>query len=187
MVFCLDEKPAIHALERRFPSLPMPTGRIERREHEYIRQGTVHWLVGLRLSDGRTWGRPFDRKRSVRFADSLERLAHRYRQATKLHVIVDNDSTHGGQPVEAVVRASRGRLALHYTPVHASWPNQAEILLSILSRKYLRDGSWPSRDALVRHLRQAVPEYHRFHAAPINWSFTRNAMHDWNDRYCSRN
>jgi len=187
LVFCLDEKPAIQALECRFPSLPMQAGRIERREHEYIRHGTVHWLVGLRLHDGRAWGRPFERKSAVHFADSLERLAHRYRQAKKLHVIVDNDSTHGGQPVDAALRASRGRLAVHYTPVHASWLNQAEILLSILSRKYLRAGSWPSRDALVRHLRQAVPEYNRFHATPINWSFTRNAMHDWYDRYCSRN
>jgi len=186
-VFCLDEKPAIQALERRFPSLPMPPGRIERREHEYIRHGTVRWLVGLRLSDGRAWGRPFDRKSQVGFADSLERLAHRYRQAKQLHGIVDNDSTHAGQPVAAALQASRGRLALHYTPVHASWLTQAEILLGILRRKHLRDGSWPSRDALVRHLRQAVPAYNRFHAAPINWSFTRNAMHDWYDRYCSRN
>ena len=187
LVFCLDEKPAIQALERRFPSLPMQPGRIERREHEYLRHGTVHWLVGLRLHDGRAWGRPFARKSQVFFADSLERLTHRYRQAKKLHVIVDNDSTHDGQPIDAVLRACRGRLALHYTPVHASWLNQAEILLSRLSRNYLRDGSWPSREALVRHLRQAVPEYNRFHAAPINWSFTRNAMLDWYDRYCSRN
>lgn len=187
LVFCLDEKPAIQALERRFPSLPIRAGRIERREHEYRRHGTVHWLVGLRLHDGRAWGRPFARKSQVFFADSLERLAHRYRHAKKLHVIVDNDSTHGGQPVDAALRASRGRLTLHYTPVHASWLNQAEILLSILSRKYLRTGSWPSRDALVHHLQRAVPEYNRLHAAPINWSFTRNAMRDWYERYCSRN
>ncbi|MBI3319924.1 MAG: transposase [Candidatus Omnitrophica bacterium] len=187
LVFCLDEHPASQALERRFPSLLLRAGRLERQAHECVRQRTVNWVVGLRLHAGRAWGRPFDRKSQGGVAESLERLAHRYRPAKTLHVIVENDSTPAGQPVAAALKASRGRRAGHDTPVQASWLNQADILLRILSRTDLRAGSWPSRDALARPLRPAVPEDHRFPAAPITWSFTRNAMHDWYDRYCSRN
>jgi hypothetical protein len=187
LVMCLDEKPTIQALERRFPSLPMKPGQIERREYEYIRHGTLNWLVGLRVHDGRAWGRTFAHKSQEIFAESLDRVAYQHKQAKKIHFIIDNDPTHKGQPIDDVVNASKGRIAIHYTPVHASWLNQADILLSNLSRKYLHRGSWNSKRELSIHLRRAIDEYNSFHAAPLNWSFTRNAMRNWYEKYCSRN
>ena len=41
VVFSVDEKPQIQALERTAPVLPMLPGVPERRGHDYIRHGTV--------------------------------------------------------------------------------------------------------------------------------------------------
>ena len=40
IVFSVDEKSQIQALDRTVPILPMQEGRIERRSHNYYRHGT---------------------------------------------------------------------------------------------------------------------------------------------------
>jgi hypothetical protein len=54
LVICLDEKPNLQALSRIAPRQPMQPGRIERREFEYKRHGTVNFLVALNVYDGHT-------------------------------------------------------------------------------------------------------------------------------------
>lgn len=184
-VICLDEKTSIQALERRFPTLPIKPGHVERREHEYIRHGVTHFMAGLRLHDGWAWGRCFHKKSQVFFTDCLDRLTHKHREAKKIHFIADNDSTHSRGAVADFIKSQKGKVAIHYTPVHASWLNQAEILLSIISRKYLRRGSWSMLKELKHTLRQSVSERNRFDKHPFDWSFTRHAMRDWYAQYCS--
>ena len=182
-VICLDEKPSIQALERRFATLPMNAGHIERREYEYIRHGVTHFMAGFRVHDGLAWGRSFFKKSQAFFVDCLERLTHRLREAKKIHFIADNDSTHKGKPIEDFIQSKKGKIAIHYTPVHASWLNQAEILLSIISRKYLKRGSWATVGELKETLRSAISERNRFNKHPFDWSFTRHAMRDWYAKY----
>ena len=184
IVICLDEKPSIQALERRFPTLEMESGRIQRREHEYIRHGITHFMAALKVHDGWAWGRTFLKKSQKFFVDCLDRLTYLHRHAEKIHFIADNDSTHKGKLIEDFIKSKKGSIAVHYTPVHASWLNQAEILLSIISRKYLSRGSWPALQQLKITLRCAVSERNRFYQRPFDWSFTRHAMHDWYARYC---
>jgi transposase len=184
LVICLDEKPSIQALERRFPTLAMEAGRVEHREHEYIRHGVTHLMAGFRVHDGLAWGRCFFKKSQAFFIECLDRLAHRFREAKKIHFITDNDSTHKGKPIEDFLHAQKDKAALHYTPVHASWLNQAEILLSIISRKYLRRGSWSTIQELKKTLGSAISERNRFDKHPFDWSFTRHAMRDWYAKYC---
>ena len=43
-VLSTDEMTGIQALERKHPTIPMGPGRVERREFEYIRRGTVNLL-----------------------------------------------------------------------------------------------------------------------------------------------
>lgn len=185
VVICLDEKTSIQALERRFPTLSAKPGQIERQEHEYIRHGVTHFMAGFRLHDGWTWGRTFARKSQGFFAECLDRLTRKHREAKKIHFIADNDSTHSRGAVADFIKSQKGKAAIHYTPVHASWLNQAEILLSIITRKYLRRGSWSALKELKRTLRQGVSERNRFDKHPFDWSFTRHAMRDWYAKYCS--
>lgn len=186
-VVCFDEKPAIQALERRYTGLPMLPGRIERQEYEYVRHGVLHWLVALVVHSGKAWGHSFRQKSRDEFAESVDRFMFAHPRVKQFRVVLDGDSTHKGGEVDELVEEHRGRLRLYYTPAHASWLDQAEILLSILSRKYLKRGSWDTLRALSYHLRRAITEYNRLSAHPFDWSFTRHAMRDWHAKYCSKN
>ena len=44
-----DEKTGIQALERKYPDIPMGPGRVQRREHEYIRHGTLCLTANLEI------------------------------------------------------------------------------------------------------------------------------------------
>jgi transposase len=49
VVFCVDEKTAIQALDRTQPALPLRSGKPERHSVEYVRHGTVSLLAALEV------------------------------------------------------------------------------------------------------------------------------------------
>ena len=48
-VVSTDEKTGIQALERKHPDVPMGPGRVQGREHEYIRHGTLCLTANLEV------------------------------------------------------------------------------------------------------------------------------------------
>jgi len=52
VVFCVDEKSGIQALDRTRPVLPLQPGVPERQRHDYIRHGTTCLYAALRVLDG---------------------------------------------------------------------------------------------------------------------------------------
>jgi len=68
------------------------------------------------------------------------------------------------------------RIVFHYTPKHASWMNQIEIWLSILVRKLLRRGSFPSIDDLVSKVRAFIAYYNRTMAKLFKWTYQGKAL-----------
>ena len=66
-----------------------------------------------------------------------------------------------------------------FTPVHASWIDQAELLLDALSDRYLKRASWRSRDEFIDLLGHAWPEYNRLYAHPFEWTWTNRKMRRW--------
>ena len=52
MVFCVDEKSGIQALDRTCPVLPLRPGVPERQTHDYVRHGTTTLYAALRVLDG---------------------------------------------------------------------------------------------------------------------------------------
>ncbi len=53
------------------------------------------------------------------------------------------------------------RIVFHYTPRHASWLNQIELWLSILTRKLLWRGSFLSVDDLTTQVLAFIDYYNR--------------------------
>ena len=49
VVFCVDEKSQIQALDRTQPVLPMRPGQVERRTHDYRRHGTTTLFAALNV------------------------------------------------------------------------------------------------------------------------------------------
>ena len=48
LVLCVDEKSQVQALDRTQPLLPLRPGQIERRTHDYKRNGTTSLFAGSR-------------------------------------------------------------------------------------------------------------------------------------------
>ena len=48
----VDEMTGVQALERKHPGLPVLPGKVERREFEYIRQGTLSFMFNFDVATG---------------------------------------------------------------------------------------------------------------------------------------
>ena len=56
MVLCVDERPKMQVLVRRVSTQPMRRDHRARRAFEYMRHGTVTFLVSLNVYEGRLGG-----------------------------------------------------------------------------------------------------------------------------------
>ena len=74
VVFAVDEKPQIQALERTAPVLPMIPGVPERRSHDYVRHGTIDLFAALNTATGKVIGKLSAQHRAVDFRDFLEEI-----------------------------------------------------------------------------------------------------------------
>src|SRR4029079_18322563 len=70
-VFCVDEKTAIQALDRRDPVLPLSPGRAERHGFEYYRHGTLSLYAALDVKTGEVMGKTAERHTSAEFVAFL--------------------------------------------------------------------------------------------------------------------
>ena len=96
-----------------------------------------------------------------------------------MHLIWDGGPSHISADTQSFLREYQLWLRVLVTPAHASWLNQAELLLKSFGVRYLKRGSWESRQALIDHLNDSWPEYNRLFAHPINWSWTRRDLRKW--------
>src|SRR5579872_1393359 len=74
LVFCVDEKSQIQALDRTQPLLPMRPGQAERRTHDYKRHGTTSLFAALDVATGKVIGEVHRRHRSAEFRKFLDRI-----------------------------------------------------------------------------------------------------------------
>ncbi len=176
-VVCLDEKPvALHA-EVRDPR-PATPGHIAKRDSEYERCGTANVFCAVEPKAGRHFTWPTPDRCADRFAIALFELAMSYPEATTIHLVMDNLSTHTRKSVVGLFGEEFGaeiwdRFSVHYTPKHGSWLNQAEIEISLFARQCLGTRRIPNLRDLKR---QALAWNRRMNKnkTRINWTFTRN-------------
>jgi DDE superfamily endonuclease len=177
-VICVDEKPNIQALERCARTKPLCSGQITRREFEYKRHGTVNLLVALNVYTGSMWACCLDKNDHQHFLWALRQISRRNARAQRIHLIMDNGSSHIDHHTRSYLR-NHERYRPLYTPAHASWLNQAELLLRAFTDKYLKHFEASSRQELIDHLNASWPEYNERFAHPFRWSWTRRQLHDW--------
>ena len=179
VILALDEKPNIQVLERCAPGRLLRPGEIERREFEYIRHGTVNFLVALAVHSGKMRGWCLPANDSYHLCRVLPRFFYQYRQARRIHLIWDGGSSHISGYTQEFLRIYQPQVRVLVTPAHASWLNQAELLLRSFASHYLDRGDWSSEEQIIDHLNASWPEYNRLFAHPISWSWTRCDMHKW--------
>lgn len=173
-VICVDEKPGMQALERRFPDQPARPGRRPRREWEYKRHGTQTLIAGFNVHMGKVSARCGKTRRAADLECFMEGLAAEYPTGV-VHIIWDNLNIHyDGKADRWTLFNQRqgGRFVFHYTPKHASWVNQVEIFFSILQRKCLAHGSFLSVEVLRANVLAFIAYWNREAAHPFRWTFT---------------
>ena len=179
LVIALDEKPNLQALERTVPRRPMCPGQPEHFEFEYIRHGTVKLVVALWVHSGTMGAWCIDKNDSVHLRPVLQDLFARCSRANRLHLICDGGASHTSAATEELMRYYKGWVRMLLTPAHASWLNQAELLLRAFTDPYLDRGDWKSRQSLIQHLGAAEGEYNHLLAHPFHWSWTTRRMEEW--------
>ncbi len=174
-VVCFDEMPYQMVAEKRTP-VPAKPGRVARHDYEYERRGMVNVFAFFEPKAGWRHVDVTERRTAVDFAHAMRRLAEEhYPEARKVRVVLDNLNTHtpaslykAFEPEEA--RLMLRRLEFHHTPKHASWLNQVEIELSVLSRQCL-SRRIPDEGTLKRES-GAWERKRNEEEATVDWRFT---------------
>jgi DDE superfamily endonuclease len=177
-VVCADEKPNFQVLERHPIRHSIP-GSIAQREFDYTRHGTVNILVFLIVHSGRMEAACLDAKSAQRYVRELRAFRHRHRHLHGIYLIHDNDPTHTAAQTRDYLTNCSGWWRCRFTPVHASWLDEAELLLGAFGYHYLKRGSWRSRAEFIDYVGQAWPEYNRLYAHPFEWTWSSQRMRQW--------
>jgi len=177
VVFCVDEKTAIQALDRLDPVLPLSAGRAERHGFEYFRHGTLSLYAALNTQTGEVLGRTTGKHTSAEFVAFLAELVSGQPKQRKIHVIVDNLSAHKTERVRLFLQ-EHPQLKLHFTPTYSSWLNQVELWFSKIERDVIARGVFSSVKDLAKKLMRYIRHYNR-QAKPVKWTYksTRNRIH----------
>ena len=141
-IFCVDEKSAIQALDRRDRVLPLSPGRVERHGFEYKRHGTLSLYAALNTQTGAVHGKTSPRHTSQDFVDFLTEVVATCAPDQEIHIILDNLAAHKTPKVEAFL-AAHPNVTLHFTPTYASWLNQVELWFSKVQRDVIARASLP--------------------------------------------
>ena len=154
MVFCVDEKSQIQALDRTQPLLPLRPGQIERRTHDYKRHGTTSLFAALDVKTSQVIGELHRRHRSQEFRSFLDTIEQNVPLHLDVHIILDNYGTHKTARIRKWF-AKRPRFHLHFTPTYGSWINMVERWFAEITNKRIRRGIFRS----VKELELAIREY----------------------------
>jgi transposase len=176
VVFAVDEKSQIQALQRAQPILPMDFGQPERRTHNYIRHGTLDLFAALNVATGEVVARCTRQHRATDLVAFLRELDAKVEPDLDMHVVLDNLSAHKAPPVQRwLIR--HPRVHFHFTPTYASWLNLVERFCGLLTEKALKRGSHTS----ILQLREAILNYvavHNDKHTPFTWTKTPNEILD---------
>ena len=179
VLLAIDEKPNLQVLERAASKQPMRPGRMERHEFDYHRHGTIHLLVGLTVSTGHMWAECLDKKDGEHFRPALRRLLHPYSWAHRIHLIIDNGSSHVSGDSTEFFKNLSPRVHVLLTPPNTSWLNQAEALLEAFDERYLLRGDWCSRLTMIQHILDSTQDYNQHFAHPFDWQWSCRKFQFW--------
>ena len=181
VVFCVDEKTAIQALDRLDPVLPLSPGRAQRHGFEYFRHGTLSLYAALNTQTGVVLGKTAAKHTSAEFVAFLAELVSHQPTDKEIHVVADNLSAHKTERVELFLK-EHPRVKMHYTPTYSSWLNQVECWFSKIEREVIARGVFTSVKDLSRKLMRYIRHYNR-QAKPVKWTYknTRNRIRPVSD------
>lgn len=186
---CFDEQIVQLVADKR-TELPLRPGYARRRDYEYVRRGTRNLFVFVEPKAGKRQVLVTRQRKKEDCAKALRYLVDElHPTAEAIDLVCDNLNTHTPEALIEIFgkrEAERilARLRFHFTPLHASWLNIAEIELSALTRQCLArriPDEWTLwLEIMAWELERNVI------ANPINWSFTwKRAKRIFRKRRCT--
>lgn len=154
VVLCCDEKSQCQALERTQPGLPLGQGQVCTRTHDYYRHGTLTLFAALDYLEGKIIAQSAPRHRHQEWLGFLKAIEQQVPAGQKIHLIVDNYSTHKHPRVKRWLK-QHPRMHQHFTPTSSSWLNLVERFFRDLSQDVIAAGSFRS----VPELKRAIFNY----------------------------
>ena len=172
---CMDESAKQLLQDKREP-LPMQPGQPERVDYTFESAGMRKIFLACEPLAGKRLVKVTERRTSEDWAHFIRELVDlHYPDAQKIVLVMDNLSTHTPSSLYSTFAPPEAqrllkKLDIHYTPVHGSWLNMAEIELSALARQCLsrRIGS---QQELEREV-QAWQHQRNAETVTVNWRFT---------------
>lgn len=183
VVFAVDEKPQIQALDRTAPTLPMLPTTPERATFDYHRNGTIDLFAALNIATGEIIHDLRATHTSKDFVAFLNKLNRNVPADLDVHIILDNLQTHKTPLVHRWLLRHK-RFHLHFTPTYSSWINLVERWFSALTTKKLQRSAHRSVAELVADITDWIEHWNN-DPKPYIWTKTADEILDRLASYCA--
>ena len=168
LVFSVDEKSQIQALDRTQPGLPIKKGRAGTMTHDYKRNGTTTLFAALCTLTGHVISMCMPRHRHQEWIKFLNRIDQETPNDLDVHIICDNYATHKHDKVKRWF-ARHPRFHVHFTPTSASWLNMVERFFRDITDRRLRRGVFRNVPDVIDAIADYIG-YHNENPKPFIWT-----------------
>ena len=173
---CIDEKPVTLQSDIKAAILAKP-GSVAKVDYEYERHGSINVFAMVEPKAGKYINKVTELKTGDDFAEFIADINDYYRDADQIKLVMDNYCTHNKNSLvkrfgEDKANEIWDRFEIHYTPVHGSWLNQAEIGIGMYQRQCLGDCRIPD----IKTLEKKTLAWNRAinqKGVVINWKFNK--------------
>ena len=101
-----DEMTGVQALERKHPGLPLRPGKVDRREFEYIRHGTLSFIINFEVATGQIGFVSCGPTRTEQdYLNHIKNTVAAEADVSRWHFAVDNLNTHKSESLVRFVAA----------------------------------------------------------------------------------
>jgi transposase len=142
---CIDEFGPLNLQPRHGHCNKGPGKGVARLRATYNRKGGIrHFLAFYDLETDRIYGRFTEHKTARDMLSFLRWVRSRYPRSQKLHIVIDNYSTHGTAEITTWAQAHNVRFYL--TPTNGSWLNRIESQFTALKKFALQPSDYRSHE-----------------------------------------